>query len=241
VNFRWTLRIAAGITFVMLSVATLLAKEFVQDPNPREKRRNLIDFSILMRKKVFALMLMGFFTTFGYFAPFFYLPAYTTFIGLTTNDAAIFIALMSGINAGARIIIGYSADRVGRINILFLATAMSSVACLLVWPFAKNYGMLLTFVIIYGVSGGGFISIFPAVCAEIVEPSELSNTMGIVYTFFVFGNVLGPAICGALLDSTLPNTNFLPGMIYCGATAMVGALLVLWLRSMITKKVFLVV
>jgi hypothetical protein len=67
---------------------------------------------------------------------------------------------------------------------------------------------------------------------------ELPNAIGVLYTTNVVGNLFGPAIAGALLDSTLPDTSYLPVQIYCGLCTIVGSLFIIWLRVMRSKKWF---
>ncbi|RKP09410.1 major facilitator superfamily domain-containing protein [Thamnocephalis sphaerospora] len=248
VGFRWCLRYVAIGSFVILVVAVLLARECEATKKPLDamsmhsqkdaKKEKLIDISVLKRKDFAALAMMATLATFGYMAPFYFLPSYASFIGLTESDGALFVGLSSGVNAVGRIVLGYIADMFGRVNALFSCVFFSGLTVLLIWTFSTSYGVLLLFVLLYGFSAGGFISLFPVVTAELVGLDELPNAIGLLYASNAVGNLFGPAIAGALLDSTQPDISYLPVQLFCGFITIAGSFFILWLRTMRTHKLF---
>ncbi|RKP05777.1 major facilitator superfamily domain-containing protein, partial [Thamnocephalis sphaerospora] len=246
VGFRWCLRYVAIGSFVILLIATLLARECEATKKPLDamsinsqgqiKKKKLIDISVLKRKDFASLAMMAVLATFGYMAPFYFLPSYASFIGLTASDGALFVGLSTGVNAIGRIVLGYLADMFGRVNTLFTCVLFSGLTVLLMWTFSASYAVLLLFVLLYGFSAGGFISLYPVVTAELVGLDELPNAIGVLYAGCTLGNLFGPPIAGALLDATLPNISYLPVQLFCGITTVVGSLFVLWLRTMRTRK-----
>jgi predicted MFS family arabinose efflux permease len=177
-GYRWCLRYLAIGSFAVLLLATMLARENklvkAQDEvvsitsQSQRKKQKIIDVSLLKRPEFLALALMTTLATFGFMAPFYFLPSYSTFIGLTESDGALFVGIGAGMNALGKITLGYAADRLGRINTLFACVCLSGLSVLLVWVFAKSYGVLLLFIILYGLNAGGFVSLFPVVTAEFV-------------------------------------------------------------------------
>jgi predicted MFS family arabinose efflux permease len=175
VGYRWCLRYLATASFVLLLTATLLAREcettkksVEQNPQNPPTKEKLLDLSVLKRLDFASLAMMATLATFGYMAPFYFLPSYSTFIGLTESDGALFVGLSTGINAVGRIVLGYLADSCGRVNTLFSCVFLSGLIVLVNWTFADTYAILLLFVLLYGFAAGGFISLFPVVTAELV-------------------------------------------------------------------------
>ncbi|KAI8051508.1 major facilitator superfamily domain-containing protein [Syncephalis plumigaleata] len=246
VGYRWCLRYLAIASFVLLLVATVLARECEatmkkpkeQDPQNPPKKEKLLDLSVLKRLDFASLAMMATLATFGYMSPFYFLPSYSTFIGLTEADGALFVGLSTGINAVGRIVLGYLADSFGRVNALFSCVFLSGLTVLVIWTFAETYAILLLFVLMYGFTAGGFISLFPVVTAELVGLDELPNAIGVLYASNAIGNLFGPAISGALLDITKPNVSYLPVQLFCGIITIAGSFFVIVLRCMRTRKLF---
>lgn len=64
-------------------------------------------------------------------------------------------------------------ESAGRVNTMLACTLTAVFALLFLWTFADSFGVLLAFAIIYGGSGGGFVSLFPVVTADIVRVKNL--------------------------------------------------------------------
>ncbi|RKP04838.1 major facilitator superfamily domain-containing protein, partial [Thamnocephalis sphaerospora] len=237
VGFRWCLRYTAIGSFVIFVVAVLLAR----DSQIQATRQKIIDVSLLKRADFAALTMMTTLAIFGYIIPFYFLPSYATFIGLSTTDGALFVGLTTGINAAGRIFLGYAADVLGRVNTLFTCVLFTGVTVLLIWTFSTSYGVLLLFVLLYGFIAGGFVSLLPVVMAELVGRSfELRIILDAIIesSRSTLGYLFGPPIAGALLDATAPNTSYLPVQLFCGITTVLASTFVAWLRVMRTKKWF---
>ncbi|RKP14591.1 major facilitator superfamily domain-containing protein [Piptocephalis cylindrospora] len=238
IGYRWALRVVSFISLAMIFTAAATAKERPLKLRWSDRIRNILDLSLLRNSRFSTLAIMGLITTFGYMAPFFFLPSYSTFIGLDASTGATLTSVMSAVNAIGRIVTGWAADRVGRLNTLFLCTFVAGLSCMVIWPFAKSLGVLIVFVLFYGFTGGGFISLFPVVAKLFIPVKDLSNAMGILFFSQAFGNLFGPAILGALLDQTAPNTSYVPGQMFCGAATIVGALIILGIKFSMEKKPF---
>ncbi|KAI9225561.1 MAG: major facilitator superfamily domain-containing protein [Piptocephalis tieghemiana] len=253
IGFRWALRVVSFISLAFIFTAAIAAKErvrIIRAPKPPyqapaskkalwiSRFRKILDLRLLRNARFSTLAIMGLVTTFGYMAPFFFLPSFSTFIGLDASTGATLTSVMSAVNAIGRIATGFAADRVGRLNTLFLCTFVAGLSCMVIWPFAKSLGVLIVFVLFYGFTGGGFISLFPVVARLFIPLKDLSNAMGILFFSQAFGNLFGPAILGALLDQTRPNTSYLPGQMFCGAVTVVGGLIVLGIKLSMDKRLF---
>ncbi|KAL1921086.1 uncharacterized protein VTP21DRAFT_11721 [Calcarisporiella thermophila] len=243
-GYAWSLRVLAFIGYLIMPCATLVLRDW-HPPNTHSaahanrhghRKRKFLDWEIL-NVNVRLMFVIGFFITFGYAAPFFMLAQYARFIGVDASLAATLIGVMSGINSLARIGLGMSADYLGRINVFLVCTLAGGLSTMIVWPLAKSLNILILFVVLYGIFGGGFISLFPVVCAELVPIQHLHDVFGFIFFATTFGSLLGPPLAGLILDAQ-NRTTFVPLAEFTGALSVLAALIILVLRLRVNKSIF---
>jgi MFS family permease len=105
------------------------------------------------------------------------------------KTGATLVGIFSGVNAVSRILLGLAADKFGRFRVLFLCTATGGLSCYALWLNTKGLTMAVIFVIVYGINGGGFVSLFPVVAAEIIGVEKLSLAVGLLYSGNLFGKL----------------------------------------------------
>lgn len=125
--------------------------------------------------------------TFGYLTPVYLLPTYVVKYGMDKTTGATLVGIFSGVNAVSRILLGIAADKFGRFNVLFTCTFLGGLSCFVFWLNAKTLAMSVLFVIFYGINGGGFVSLFPVVAAEVVGVEKLAAAVGMLYSGNLFG------------------------------------------------------
>ncbi|KAL1915823.1 uncharacterized protein VTP21DRAFT_6211 [Calcarisporiella thermophila] len=232
-GYRWSLRTLALIGLILLSVSAFLARPL----NVRPPKRKKVFDSKVVDKKVGLLLGMGFFVSFGFIAPFFFLNGYSQFIGLSPALAATLTGCMSGVNSVARILIGFFADYFGRVNALLWCNFLAGVVTMLVWPLSTNLSVLIIFVILYGSFGGGYASLLPVVIADIVPREHITASVGMIYSISCFGYLFGTPIAGALLDAN-DRKNYVPVAEYTGSMTLLASFFLLALRLMLGKNIF---
>src|SRR5690606_20813578 len=114
IGFRWAQRIE-GISMLVFMLAIF---PFIKPRVNPTNKGPIFDFGLFRLPGFIALMMSCFVVTFGYMIPIFLLPSYTTSIGLSATTGANLVSIFSGINSVARIVLGVSADRLGRMNTL---------------------------------------------------------------------------------------------------------------------------
>ncbi|KAL1914342.1 uncharacterized protein VTP21DRAFT_8981 [Calcarisporiella thermophila] len=232
-GYRWALRVNAIISLVFLGSAAILSR-----PRLEVKRQDKKGLSFkFLTLRIGAMFCFGLFSSFGYLPPFFMLFPYAQSIGVNPSVASILSGVMSGINSLGRIVIGYAADKLGRFNTMFLCALIGGVAISLIWPLSNQLGVLILFIAIYGICGGGFVSLFPVALADLVSPEDLPTCMGVVYFSLFFGSLFGMPVAGALFDMT-GRTSYLPLIEFSGAVTLFASLFVLWVRFDINRGLF---
>ncbi|KAF9912737.1 hypothetical protein EC991_009473 [Linnemannia zychae] len=233
VGIRWTQRIMGFAVLGFMSAVFAFIRPRVQVV----KKGPVFDMSIIRVPGFLYLMATAFIVTFGYMVPVFLIPTYSNVeLHQTYSTSANLISIFSGINAASRIILGVAADKLGRTNTLFTCCFLAGASCLAIWSVASNIQILTGFMVVYGLFGGGFISIFPVVVAQVVGIERLSAALGILYFGNVVGNLLGAPIATAIMHAQ--GGKYIGAIIFAGLSPIVAAFFVLVIRFKINKKIF---
>jgi len=128
--------------------------------------------------------------TFPLFVPPFFLPMYSKSIGLSSSTGAGLVAGFNFSSAVGRIFCGILCDRVGALNVLFLSLSLSALSMLALWPQSSTLAPMVVFVIINGISNGGFFSTMPTVVGNVFGSARVSIAMGMVVTGWSAGYLL---------------------------------------------------
>ncbi|KFH64400.1 hypothetical protein MVEG_10225 [Podila verticillata NRRL 6337] len=233
VGFRWALRVM-GLSFVVIIFSVLVC---IRTRIPIGRRGGpIFDFSLFREPGFVTMYFMGVLVTFGYLTPVYLLPNYVTDIGMDPKTGATLVSIFSAVNAVSRVILGIAADKFGRFNILALCTILGGLSCYIFWLNTHNLAMAVVFVIFYGANGGGFVSLFPVVAAEVIGVERLSAAVGLLYSSNLFGNLLGTPIASAIV--TASGGSYTWAIVFAGTIPILGAILLLTHRFKIEKRLF---
>ncbi|CAO3660979.1 unnamed protein product [Umbelopsis ramanniana] len=224
VGFRMSLRYLGIICWVLNMVACALAR--IRWPATGLKNFQFLDTSIITVDFII-YMLFGATVIISYATPFFLLPQYALFIGISASEASTVIGVMSACNGVSRIILGYLADRFGRINAMFIVTFLAGFFMMVVWVEVHSIGTLYLIGVLYGLTGGGFLALIPAVTAELVPVKNVSQGINLLFLAMVPGGLLGTPISGLLRDQA----GFIAAIEFAGATTILSSLILLILRQ----------
>jgi MFS-type transporter involved in bile tolerance (Atg22 family) len=75
-----------------------------------------------------------------------------------------------------------------------------------------------------GLSYGGAVTLTPAVVAQLFGTQGLGVTLGTLYTSSAFGTLMGPPLCGAIVDRT---GSYTVAISFTGAVTVAGFLILL--------------
>ncbi|KAJ2960739.1 hypothetical protein NQZ79_g3966 [Umbelopsis isabellina] len=220
-GYRWALRIIGIMAFVLLLVTTATVRPLghIKQTGGQDQ---IIAWYLFKNPQFVVIFLHGLITTFGYMTPFFLLPAYANSLGLDPWIGTNLSAIMSGINAVARIFTGFLGDKVGRFNSLFICTMLCGLTCLVIWIPAKSEAGVWIFAVLYGFFGGGYVALFPTVQPQVVGLENISPAVGLLYATNFFGYLFGTPIASKILETT---SNYTYAAAWAGSTVMAGGLL----------------
>ncbi|KAI0327335.1 MFS general substrate transporter [Cubamyces sp. BRFM 1775] len=206
---------------------------------PSERKKIVwIDRSFFSDPVFWSLGLCFFFTVFGYLSPIFFLPTFASqkLPHLSDLLAALPVTMLNFSAAAGRTLIGFLADRIGPVNSLWAMIMLSGLTQLLVWTFVSNYAGIMAFAIMYGFVCGCFLSLSPAVAAQLWGSGRLAGLSGLMLLFNLPGNSAGAPLGGAILTGT--GNNWTAVSCYSGGLQILGATVLLYARLKREPKVF---
>lgn len=146
-------------------------------------------------------------------------------MGLTVSQGSILGAMFNLGGGLGRPVIGYVSDIFGRINTTLVSTFLAGLFALVIWVFAKSFGILVFFALIGGAVSATYTTTVAPVGAEVVGLQLLLSTLSIFWLSVVIPITFAEPT--ALWLRTENGTNFLHAQIFTGFMYM-GAAISLW-------------
>ena len=215
IGFRNTLRLTGGLSFILIAGAGWILKwhpdievsnRLEHPPGQSRFRPPLINWRVA-RSRVFVAQAAGaIFQAAAYYTPVYFISTYARTLGYGSSTGANFIALSNATSAFGKVILGYIADRCGRLNVLLLCTLLSALSTLGMWfpsTIVKDpsIGMTLfiAYVVLYSVTAGAYVSLFPTVLVELFGVQHFASVNGPLYMLRGVGTLAGTPGAGALI------------------------------------------
>lgn len=117
--------------------------------------------------------------------------------GLNVATAANAVVLVAIFNTLGRIVLGALSDRVGRMNVVSVALAVTAMAVIVLSYVELSYGIFFACVAAIAFCFGGNITVFPAIVADFFGLKNSSQNYGVIYQGFGLG-----ALSATFISST---------------------------------------
>ena len=153
------------------------------------------------------------------FIPFAHLVPDAEAHGVSPVKAAWLLGLIGAGSLGGRLVLGSSADRIGRRRSLILALALM-LAAMLFWLVADRTWSLALFAVVFGIAYGSYAALLPALAADYFGVAHAGAIIGLLYTALGPGSLIGPPLAGWIFE--LRDSYTVP--ILAGAAAIAVAL-----------------
>lgn len=138
ISLAWAFRILGIVSGGVNLICTLL----IRDRNQHIGSRQLaFDYTLFKRPEFWLVQGYGFFSMLGYIVLLFSLPNYANYVGLTAKQGSVLGAVLNLGQGLGRPPIGYFSDSFGRINMAGTMTFLSGLFALVIWTFAKSFGV----------------------------------------------------------------------------------------------------
>lgn len=247
-GFRNTLRLTGGISFLLICASGLILKwdPESQRQNEMNAKRNfkipLVNWNIARSRMFMVKAAAATLQAAAYYTPIYFFSSYARALGFSAIAGANFIAMSNGLSAAGKVVLGYAADRYGRLNVLLVCTLISAISILALWLPSSMLGngqnvsaIFIVFAVIYGVTAGVYVSLFPTVLAELFGVQHFASINGFLYMLRGIGTLVGTPVAGALIRQGSMPVAKLPSN-FTSCITMVGVLLmacsagVFWVR-----------
>ncbi|ORZ05260.1 major facilitator superfamily domain-containing protein [Absidia repens] len=224
---RWSLRVVGFINLALLSFTACVVRPLHPPPpcNTLSQSINLKPFRNIQFCLLFAIQFVG---NFAFNVPSSYLPSYAEYIHLDAWIGSNLSAILSGLLIVGKIGAGVTSDYVGRANMCTLCITMTGVVCLVLWLPATNAAEIWAFAAFFGLFGGGYMVMVPAVLVQCVGIEDVEASNGLLFFAWFFGGLFGSPICAALIDSEDGQPNYSNAIIFSGVL-MVFAGFLAWI------------
>ena len=133
------------------------------------------------------------------FFPFAHLIQFARDQGVEEVRAVSTIGLIGVGSIAGRFLIGFFADRYGRLVSMGASNAMLA-ASLFIWLCDPGWMGLALFALWFGIAYGSVVALFPPICMDFFGARAVTGILGLVYSGAGLGNLLGPVGAGALFD-----------------------------------------
>ncbi|TKA81471.1 hypothetical protein B0A55_02943 [Friedmanniomyces simplex] len=225
IGLAWAFRVLGILALAVNSICAILLK----DRNKIIGASQLaFDVKLFKRPEYFLLNMYGFFSLLAYVVLIFSLANYARTIGLSASQASVISAVFNLGQALGRPPIGYFSDGIGRINMAGLMTFFSGLFALVIWIFARSYGVLIFYAILGGTVAGTFWATVAPVAAEVVGLKHVSSALNLVWLFIVLPSTFSEPIALEIVAGT---GSYLGTQLFTGFMYMAAAACMLLLRG----------
>ncbi|KAL8973266.1 MAG: hypothetical protein Q9183_000066 [Haloplaca sp. 2 TL-2023] len=218
-GFPWAMRGVAFLLLGLLIYANLTVRSRLP-PSPTPW--NLMDFVRPLREIPYLLVVVAsFLFFFGMFLPFTFIILSAQYHGMGESLAFYLIPILNAVSIFGRTIPGYIADQVGRFNTMIATSFLSTILVLGLWLPARGNIPYILFAAFYGFSSGAFVSLAPALVAQISDIRQIGVRTGSMFAIISIAALVGTPIGGALV--TNEGGNYLHLQIFCGIMMFGGS------------------
>ncbi|KAI0506399.1 monocarboxylate permease-like protein [Xylaria bambusicola] len=227
IGFPWTVRILGFIVLVFCGIASFTVKSRLP---PRPKPFHFAELIAPFKEVRFALVVVGaFFFFWGLYLPFNYLNIQAQQQGISPSLIPYILPIVNAVSVPGRIIPGILADRLGRFNMMIIIATLSGVITLALWVPGHTTGTTLAFGAVYGFTSGAFISLAPAVIAQISDIRQIGARSGVLLFISSLGALTGSPIGGAIV--TAEHGEYLGLKLFTGIAILLAGVFVLLART----------
>ena len=233
IGFPWTMRVSAFLILGLLVFATFTVRSRIP-PTPRPF--SVMDFIRPFSEPAFATVsIANFFGFLGLFIPFNFITLSAISLGMSINLSNYLLSILNVGSIFGRIFPGWAADKLGRYNIQIFMCTVSFILNLALWLPARGNVPIIIFAVLYGFASGTFVSLAPAIIAQITsDMRQIGTRTGTMFGLVSFAALIGNPIAGALLSDD--NDQYLYLQIFTGVAIAVGTAFFVLSKSLCKGK-----
>ncbi|KAI9269191.1 major facilitator superfamily domain-containing protein [Phascolomyces articulosus] len=218
----WAYRILGFFCLGLCIVGTIMIKDRIPSSHQKDQPiKSPLQFS-MFKEVNFNIWLAGsVIGVMGYLGPMFYLP-----------NGSNMLSILCAMNAIGRILLGFVADKIGRLNMFIITSTLSGVFSFVIWPFATSYGVMTVFCILWGGTSGMYYALAAPITARVVGMEKLPVGLSIAFIISAIA-AMGTPIMAAIQQVT-PDNGYIGIQMFDGAVYVLGALICVFLKYRLT-------
>ncbi|XP_033228377.1 monocarboxylate transporter 9 [Belonocnema kinseyi] len=163
--------------------------------------KQMMEFSLLKDPIFIIFTLSNFFTSIGFYIPFYYLSIQAQDKGLDNTTSKYLIEIIGVANTLGRIVLGYLSDKpwINRLLVYNICLTVCGVATAFS-TFCVSFGAFAFYAIIFGFTAGAYVGLTSVILVDLLGLDRLTNAFGLLLLFQGIASFLGPPIGGWLKD-----------------------------------------
>ncbi|KOC10502.1 monocarboxylate transporter [Aspergillus flavus AF70] len=223
VGFGWSMRISAFMILFLLGIAIVTVK--ARRPPPQGPKPSGVQLLQPFKEPVFIVTLLGYMLlTYGVFIPINYVIVQAVASGMNADLASYLVPMLNGASLFGRLGAGFMSDRYGRYNIFIVMCIVAGVLVLALWIPATSNAPIIVFATLFGFASGAYVSLSPALIAQISPLKEVGYRTGLLFLFASVGGLTTSPIAGAILQNAggdYTHMKIFSGVMLLGGTAFI--------------------
>nr|NLR88340.1 MFS transporter [Rhizobium sp. P28RR-XV] len=222
--------IGLAVVIAMIGLpAAILVRKRQGDKTSIEPRSNdrPSPFTVWRNSRFRLFFVMLVLASFSTFIPYVHIVPAAHDVGLSLESGTILIALIGIGNIFGRFVLAGLGDRIGSLRLLAILT-FAVAGSFLLWSVANGIAMLVLFALLFGMSYGGCVGLYPVVAADLFGVRHIGTILGYLYTAVGVAALLGPTMAGLIFDKT---GSYLGPILFSMAAAVAAGFLTLRLRE----------
>lgn len=165
------------------------------------------------------------------FVPYNYIIIQAQAAGVSTTLAAYLVPIINAVSIFGRILPGILADKAGRYNVMIMMTALSAILTLALWiPGSHSAAAIIVYAMSFGFTSGAFISLIPALVAQLSDIRQIGIRTGTAFAVQSFGALTGSPIGGAIVSAQ--GGDYLGLQLFCGLSMAASVVVYIVARTL---------
>ncbi|KAK5215999.1 hypothetical protein LTR96_011016 [Exophiala xenobiotica] len=223
-GLTWTTRVIALTMLPSHIIAILLLKSRFSSPN---HETCWPDLSILFIPRTSSVAVALLLVELSLYIPVASVTSFATAQGHPPEVAYRLLTYLSLGSLAGRWLPAFLGDRLGPMNMLPLTLCTCIIALLGFWlPAGPSMPMTITFVLLYGLGSGSYISLTPVCIGQLCETQRYGRYSSTLYMFSSLGSLVGIPIGAYVLESTHNSFQSLAVFVACVCAMALSLLLV---------------
>ncbi|TID31399.1 hypothetical protein CANINC_000028 [Pichia inconspicua] len=244
-GFPWANRIV-GFIFVPMTIFSYAYAKPRFATTPREVSRSVakLNIKVLGVKNFWILNFSWLAFMLSLFPGLFYIDLFCVRANVSFALQQYSVAIINGCAIVFRIVPGFYADKIGRINMMIPSLFLSGIFPLVLWIPARGTAMTTAFIICWAAATGPPVALFPAVVGQLFQDTgDLYSYLTFFYLLASVSSLIGPVIAGTFIPrGTVNNTEGFDKLaIFCGILCLISGFFMLILRWRLTKVMVYIV